>query len=59
MTDRNIKDYLKHVATIGPCFLLVYPSSAAAIARRVELSQMPRGLLREHALPKELGNLRR
>jgi phenylacetate-CoA ligase len=33
MTDENMGRYLRHIATIGPCFLHVYPSSVAALAR--------------------------
>jgi phenylacetate-CoA ligase len=33
MSDENLGRYLEHVATIGPCFLHVYPSTAAALAR--------------------------
>jgi phenylacetate-CoA ligase len=38
MTDENMERYLRHVATIGPCFLHVYPSSVAALARYVKRS---------------------
>jgi len=33
MTDDNMKRYLDHVRTIGPCFLHVYPSSAATLTQ--------------------------
>jgi len=33
MSDQNIARYLEHMATIGPCFLHVYPSTVAALAR--------------------------
>ena len=33
LTDENMGRYLEHIATIGPCFLHVYPSSVAALAR--------------------------
>jgi phenylacetate-CoA ligase len=33
MSDLNMRHYLEHMATIGPCFLHVYPSSVAALAR--------------------------
>jgi len=33
LTDGSIGRYLEHIATIGPCFLHVYPSSVAALAR--------------------------
>ena len=40
MTDANMQRYLEHVATIGPCYLHVYPSSLNALVsciRRHEL----------------------
>jgi phenylacetate-CoA ligase len=40
MSDENIALYLEHIATIGPCFFHVYPSSIAAIARFVLRSQI-------------------
>ncbi len=33
MTDQNMQRYLEHIRTIGPCFLHVYPSSIATLAR--------------------------
>jgi phenylacetate-CoA ligase len=33
MSDENMAQYLTHIATIGPCFLHVYPSSIAALTR--------------------------
>jgi phenylacetate-CoA ligase len=33
MTDQNMEAYLDHISRIGPCFLHVYPSTAAALAR--------------------------
>lgn len=33
LSDENLGRYLEHIATIGPCFLHAYPSSAAALAR--------------------------
>jgi phenylacetate-CoA ligase len=33
MSDGNMVRYLEHIATIGSCFLHVYPSSVAALAR--------------------------
>ena len=33
MSDENMARYLVHIATIGPCFLHVYPSTIAALAR--------------------------
>ncbi|MEW6200103.1 MAG: phenylacetate--CoA ligase family protein [Planctomycetota bacterium] len=49
-TDDDLRRYLWHVATVGPCFLHVYPSSAATLARFLERSGQPvpsniRGLL--------------
>ena len=35
MTDENMGRYLRHVATIGPCYLHVYPSSIATLTRYV------------------------
>ncbi len=35
MTDDDVARYLEHIAGIGPCFLHVYPSSAAALASSV------------------------
>ena len=35
MTDQDMARYLKHIAGIGPCFLHVYPSTAATLARFV------------------------
>jgi phenylacetate-CoA ligase len=40
MTDANMRRYLEHVRTIGPCFLHVYPSSADALARFIRRSGM-------------------
>jgi len=33
MTDENMRRYLKQIATLGPCFLHVYPSAVATLAR--------------------------
>lgn len=33
MSDENMACCLEHIASIGPCFLHVYPSSVAALAR--------------------------
>jgi phenylacetate-CoA ligase len=38
MTDENMRRYLEHVRGIGPCFLHVYPSSAAVLARFIRRS---------------------
>ncbi len=40
LTDENMRRYLDHVRGIGPCFLHVYPSSVAALARFVRRSGM-------------------
>jgi len=40
MSDENMARYLEHIATIGPCFLHVYPSSVAALARFVRRTGM-------------------
>ena len=36
MNDKNMRRYLEHVRTLGSCFLHVYPSSVAMLARFVE-----------------------
>jgi phenylacetate-CoA ligase len=47
MTDENMGRYLEHIATIGPCFLHVYPSSVSALARFCRRSgQRPPGNIR-------------
>jgi len=33
MSDTNMGRYIEHIATIGPCFLHVYPSTVAALAK--------------------------
>jgi phenylacetate-CoA ligase len=50
LTDDNAHRYLKHIGGIGPCFLHLYPSSAAALAnfvRRTGIQPPPnvRGIL--------------
>ncbi len=35
MTDANVRAYLQHVSTIGPCYLQVYPSSCNALASAI------------------------
>ncbi len=35
MGPGDMTRYLEHVATLGPCYLHVYPSSAAALARHI------------------------
>ncbi len=42
MSEENIRRYLEHVASIGPCFLHVYPSSASTLARFVQRNNFPR-----------------
>lgn len=41
MSDDAMARYLDHVATIGPCFLHVYPSSIQALARFLERAGRP------------------
>lgn len=38
MSDQDMSRYLKHIATIGPCFLHVYPSTAAILAHHIRRS---------------------
>ncbi len=38
MTDANMERYLRHIAGLGPCYLHVYPSSVAALARYIRRS---------------------
>jgi phenylacetate-coenzyme A ligase PaaK-like adenylate-forming protein len=33
VSDENMRRYIEHISTIGPCFLHVYPSTVAALAR--------------------------
>ncbi len=40
MSDENMARYLEHIATIGPCFLHVYPSTIAALTRFVLRSRI-------------------
>lgn len=46
MSDENMARYLEHIATIGPCFLHVYPSTVVALARFILRSggQAPRNI---------------
>jgi len=39
MSEENMKRYLDHIAQIGPCFLHVYPSTVAALARFILRNQ--------------------
>lgn len=41
MSDEHIRRYLEHLVTLGPCFLLVYPSSAAALAQAIRWNDLP------------------
>ncbi len=41
MTDVNMQQYLQHIAGLGPCYLHVYPSSVAALARYIRRSGSP------------------
>lgn len=41
MSDEDVRRYLEHIATVGPCFLHVYPSTVAALARFLRRSGRP------------------
>ncbi len=41
MDVQSIKKYLQHIETIGPCFLLAYPSSAFALAQFLVKTKTP------------------
>ncbi len=41
ITDENLRRYLEHLATIGPCFLHVYPSSVDLLARFLKRTHLP------------------
>jgi phenylacetate-CoA ligase len=41
MGDDEMRRYLEHVAGLGPCFVLAYPSSADALARFIERGGHP------------------
>jgi phenylacetate-CoA ligase len=52
MDDASMGAYLRHIANIGECFLHVYPSSAAMLARFARRTEFPipknvRGILAE------------
>jgi len=52
MSDEDMARYLEHMSTIGPCFLHVYPSTVAALARFILRSGTPvpgniRGIIAE------------
>lgn len=36
MNEENMRCYLSHLATVGPCFLHVYPSSVTCLAKLIE-----------------------
>jgi phenylacetate-CoA ligase len=40
MTDDNIRKYIEHVSTLGPCFLHIYPSSGQALARFIRRNKL-------------------
>ena len=46
MSDENMARYLEHIATIGPCFMHVYPSGIVALAQfiRRQPSRVPRNI---------------
>lgn len=39
--DQSLARYLDHIATLGPCYLHVYPSSVTALARHLQRSGRP------------------
>jgi phenylacetate-coenzyme A ligase PaaK-like adenylate-forming protein len=41
MSEQDLKQYLGHIASTGPCFLHVYPSTVAALARFMVRSGTP------------------
>jgi len=41
MNDESLRGYVRHIAGIGRCFLHVYPSSVATLARFIERSGTP------------------
>ncbi len=43
MDEKSIQKYLQHIETIGPCFLLAYPSSAFALAQFLVKTKTPFG----------------
>ncbi|MBN1506433.1 MAG: hypothetical protein JW955_06285 [Sedimentisphaerales bacterium] len=46
LSDKDMARYLEHVASIGPCFLHVYPSTVAVLARFIQRShkQAPKNI---------------
>ncbi len=52
LSDADLAQYLRHVATLGPCYLLAYPSVIMSIARFIrktgaEVPQNIRGIIGE------------
>jgi len=52
MSDEDMRRYLEHLHTIGPCFLHVYPSTVTSFARFLRRSGLPgpanvRGIIAE------------
>jgi phenylacetate-CoA ligase len=47
MTDSDMRRYMEHVAALGPCFLYVYPSTAASLSRFLRRHNMepPKNIL--------------
>lgn len=41
MDDEDMRRYLEHIRRIGPCFLHVYPSTVAILARFIRRSGLP------------------
>ncbi len=41
MSEENMKRYLEHIGQIGPCFMHVYPSTVAALARFALRNRVP------------------
>jgi phenylacetate-CoA ligase len=42
MTDENMRRYLEHIATLGPCFLHVYPSATTALCKFIRRTGITR-----------------
>ena len=52
LSDDNVRRYLEHISTIGPCFLHAYPSAVASLARYLRRAGLPapanvRGIIAE------------
>jgi len=41
MSAHDMRRYVEHIATLGPCFLLAYPSSATTLARFLVAERIP------------------